>query len=97
MTAHPGGATLLTVYGGPEMVFQVDDVRGGLQTSCELVSAAGSHSTEHGGMSKALRAAHALESTIRHGSVPSRDARTRSCHTWGAREAGAGNDGGGTR
>ena len=53
MTYHPGGVTLSTVHGGPEMVFHVDDVWEGYTTSCELVSAAGSPSAEHGGMSKA--------------------------------------------
>jgi len=32
MTSHPGGVTLSTVHGGPEMVFHVDSVGEGYTT-----------------------------------------------------------------
>jgi hypothetical protein len=92
MTSHPGGVTLSTVHGGPAIVFHVDSVGEGYTTSCELVSTTRSPSAEHGSMSKTSWIAHALESTTRHELVPSRDALTRPCRTWGTREADAANE-----
>jgi len=83
--------------GGPEMVGHVDSVGKGYTTSCELVSTTESPSTEHGSMSKTSWVAHVLESTTRHELVPSRDALTRPCRTWGTHEADAANDRGGIR